>query len=177
MYTCIYMYIHIYAYIYTHTHKYICIHVRTYICVFTLGIRFHTVVMDEATQAVEPASLIALAHGARRLVMVGDQCQLPPTVTSLAARKAGLGCSLFERLVLGGLPTLLLTVQFRMHPALADFSSYNFYGGCLASYPSPEQRLQPKGFPWPRSNPQFPAAFVNVRHVSSSSYDMYPPPI
>jgi len=134
-------------------------------------ISFHTVVVDEATQAVEPACLIPLHQGAHRLVMVGDQCQLPPTVSSSEARKAGLGRSLFERLVAGGLPSELLTVQFRMHPALCDFSSINFYNGCLASYPSPESRPQPPGFPWPS---EAPFAFVNVRHASIGDEECAP---
>ena len=70
-----------------------------------------------------------------------------------------------------GLATELLTVQFRMHPALADFSSANFYNGCLASHPAPEDRPQPPGFPWPL--PHLPFAFVNVRQVIILVYRIY----
>lgn len=54
----------------------------------------------QAGQAVEPAALIPLQmlapHGT--VVLVGDPMQLPATVISRAAEKAGLSLSLFERL-------------------------------------------------------------------------------
>jgi superfamily I DNA and/or RNA helicase len=46
------------------------------------GFRLSTVVADEASQATEPSTLIALSQGCSRLVLVGDHCQLPPTVAS-----------------------------------------------------------------------------------------------
>ena len=136
-------------------------------------LRFSTVVIDEATQAVEPACLIPLHQGARRLVLVGDQCQLPPTVTSVDARRAGLGRSLFERLVLGGLPPQVLTLQFRIHPALAAFSSQNFYNGCVASFPLPAARPPPPGFPWPDA--ALPMAWVHVRRNAALGDEGSPP--
>ena len=62
------------------------------------GRRFALAVVDEATQAVEPAALLALLR-ADRAVLAGDHLQLPPTVLSAAAQAGGLGVSLFERLV------------------------------------------------------------------------------
>lgn len=43
---------------------------------------FDTVLIDEAAQALEPESLIALQHDARRCILVGDPRQLPATVIS-----------------------------------------------------------------------------------------------
>ena len=45
------------------------------------GMRFTTVFMDEAGQALEPASWIPVLK-ADRIVMAGDHKQLPPTISS-----------------------------------------------------------------------------------------------
>ena len=65
--------------------------------------RFRTVLIDEATQATEPECLIPILKGCRRLILVGDHCQLGPVVMCKRAAKAGLSQSLFERLVILGI--------------------------------------------------------------------------
>ena len=55
------------------------------------GRRFPIVLMDEATQAVEPSALIPISKGCRQLILVGDHKQLPPTVISKKAEQGGLG--------------------------------------------------------------------------------------
>ena len=70
------------------------------------GRRFSRVLIDEATQATEPATLVPLVRGARQVVMVGDHRQLPPTVVSRRAENGGLTRSLFERLVDMGVSTI-----------------------------------------------------------------------
>jgi hypothetical protein len=62
-------------------------------------------------------------QGAECVVMAGDPCQLPPTITSReAAQVHGLATTLFERLQRqAGIETLLLDTQYRMHPAIAQF--------------------------------------------------------
>ena len=64
-------------------------------------LRIHSII-DEAAQSTEPSALIPLRFGCRRLVLVGDPRQLPATVLSRAADRAGLGVSLFERLERAG---------------------------------------------------------------------------
>lgn len=68
----------------------------------------------------------------------GDHLQLPPTVLSDAAAKAGLACTLFERLQhsLGGDASRMLSVQYRMHAAIMDWSSQELYGGRLEAHES-----------------------------------------
>lgn len=122
---------------------------------------FATVLVDEATQATEPASLVPLLMGCSQLYLVGDTKQLPPTVADLDASRDGLAASLFERLQDAGLSPLLLDTQYRMHPALAEFSSRRFYGGRLKSAVAPSDRPLPKGLRWPKA--QCPLAFVPVR--------------
>jgi len=64
---------------------------------YTIGDRkFHTVVIDEAGQAIEPASWIPILK-AKKLVLAGDHCQLPPTVKSREAARNGLGDTLLEK--------------------------------------------------------------------------------
>jgi regulator of nonsense transcripts 1 len=86
---------------------------------------------------------------AQALVMVGDPKQLPPTVKCREAERLGLGLSMFDRLQAMGLPPLLLDVQYRMHPALCEFPSAQFYGGLLRSWPQPRDRPLPGGIAWP----------------------------
>ena len=83
--------------------------------------RFPIVLVDEATQASEPSSLVPIVRGCRHLVLVGDHRPLPPTVLSDRATEGGLGRSLFERLIDLGLPTHMLTTQYRMHPSIREF--------------------------------------------------------
>jgi ATP-dependent RNA/DNA helicase IGHMBP2 len=93
---------------------------------------FDLVVLDEATQAVDPMSLVALAR-AKRIVMAGDPQQLPPTVIDASAARAGLATTLFERLAArhGERVLRMLHVQYRMHEALMRFPSDSMYDGRL----------------------------------------------
>jgi hypothetical protein len=121
---------------------------------------FDRVLVDEATQATEPAVLVPLTRGCRQLVLVGDHCQLPPTVLSTRAEEEGLGVPLFSRMVACGVPPFMLDTQYRMHPGIAMFPSDLFYGGKLRNGVSPPERRPLAGFPWPRE--EFPVAFVPV---------------
>ena len=95
---------------------------------------FDLAVVDEACQSTEPGCWIPLLR-ARRLVLAGDHCQLPPTVISAQAAREGFGQSLLERLVdLYGAPiTRRLNVQYRMHDHIMQFSANRFYEGELTS--------------------------------------------
>ncbi|XAR48576.1 hypothetical protein NMG60_11031445 [Bertholletia excelsa] len=92
---------------------------------------FDMVVIDEAAQASEMAILPPLSLGATRCVLVGDPQQLPATVISKAAGTLLYSRSLFERFQQAGCPTMLLSMQYRMHPQIRDFPSRYFYQGRL----------------------------------------------
>ncbi|KAB1206980.1 putative helicase MAGATAMA 3 [Morella rubra] len=77
---------------------------------------FDIVIIDEAAQAVEPATLIPLANGCKQVFLVGDPVQLPATVISPIAEKLGYGTSLFKRFQRAGYPVIMLKTQYRMHP-------------------------------------------------------------
>ncbi|MGA2621120.1 MAG: AAA domain-containing protein, partial [Thermoguttaceae bacterium] len=96
--------------------------------------RFDLAVIDEACQSTEPGCWIPILR-CDRLVLAGDHCQLPPTVVSREAAAEGFGTSLFERLMdlCGPQIARRLTVQYRMHQAIMDFSSREFYEGELVA--------------------------------------------
>merc|ERR1740121_3458003 len=123
-------------------------------------VRFSTVLIDECTQAAESAALVPLARGCQQAILLGDQCQLPPTVLSDVAENENLGESLFTRLVTQGVRPVLLDTQYRMHPLIAEFASAAFYNGRLENGVSHISRKPPEGFPWPQR--QMPVAFVNL---------------
>ncbi|KAL5978011.1 hypothetical protein ACLOJK_037034 [Asimina triloba] len=75
---------------------------------------FDAVVIDEAAQALEPATLIPLQllkSNGTKCIMVGDPKQLPATVISNVASKFLYECSMFERLQRAGHPVIMLTEQ------------------------------------------------------------------
>jgi len=88
---------------------------------------FETVVIDEAAQATEPACLIPLVLGALRCLLVGDPQQLPATVFTNGGSGIAYSQSLLERMCRAGKRVSLLTVQYRMHPAISQFPSKHFY--------------------------------------------------
>mmetsp|Transcript_4471 Transcript_4471/g.13558 ORF Transcript_4471/g.13558 Transcript_4471/m.13558 type:complete len:1016 (+) Transcript_4471:86-3133(+) len=115
--------------------------------------RFRSVLIDEATQATEPEALIPIVHGCKQLVFVGDHCQLGPVITAKAAANAGLGQSLFERLVALGVRPIRLTVQYRMHPCLSEFPSNVFYEGSLQNgVTATDRRSSTVDLPWPSAS-------------------------
>ena len=104
--------------------------------------RFDLAVIDEACQSTEPGCWIPLLW-CDRVVLAGDHCQLPPTVVSQEAIREGLAKSLFERCIdqLGTSISRRLTVQYRMHQAIMDFSSLEFYDAELEAHADVQQHL------------------------------------
>jgi regulator of nonsense transcripts 1 len=123
--------------------------------------RFSQVLIDEATQAVEPECLLPLLKGAKKAILVGDHMQLGPVVVCREVANAGLKVSLFERLVKIGVKPIMLQVQYRMHPELSVFSSNTFYEGELQNGISAIDRESKADFRWP--NPNKPILFWHVR--------------
>ncbi|KAI6013193.1 P-loop containing nucleoside triphosphate hydrolase protein [Pisolithus microcarpus] len=93
---------------------------------------FPVVFLDEASMSTEPASLIPLMRGSRHVSLIGDHKQLPPVITSREAMMKGFSTSLFERLTEEGVvPSIMLDVQYRMHPTISHFPSLEFYNMSL----------------------------------------------
>jgi len=114
----------------------------TVLCSTTTGLdseilgqrQFDLAVIDEACQSTEPGCWIPLLRS-DCLVLAGDHCQLPPTVVSQQAANEGFNVSLLERLIEhhGDAIARRLDVQYRMHQAIMDFSSAEFYEGTLVA--------------------------------------------
>lgn len=101
------------------------------------GITFDLVIIDEAAQALEMACWIALLKGPR-CVLAGDHLQLPPTIQSAEAEKKGMGKTLFERLTeaYGDQITSMLTIQYRMHELIMNWSSKELYNNKIKAHSS-----------------------------------------
>ena len=104
------------------------------------GMKFGTLFIDEAAQALEAACWIPMKR-ASRVILAGDHCQLPPTVKSIAALRAGLGKTLMERIAENKPEVVtLLKIQYRMNEEIMRFSSDWFYGGQVESAPQIKYR-------------------------------------
>jgi ATP-dependent RNA/DNA helicase IGHMBP2 len=90
-------------------------------------LKYHTVVIDEAGQSIEPACWIPVLK-AKKLVMAGDHFQLPPTIKSAAAARDGLEITLLEKSVaLHPESVVLLEEQYRMNEMIMQYPSLVFY--------------------------------------------------
>jgi superfamily I DNA and/or RNA helicase len=83
-------------------------------------------VMDEASQFQEATAVGAIAHAVkqgklRRILLIGDDYQLPPTVMSKRNPfRETAKVSLFQRLIEAGLQPLILDTQYRMAPTISQ---------------------------------------------------------
>ena len=104
------------------------------------GMKFGTLFIDEAAQALEAACWIPMRR-ASRVILAGDHCQLPPTVKSIAALRAGLGKTLMERIAENKPEVVtLLKIQYRMNEEIMRFSSDWFYHGEVETAPQIKYR-------------------------------------
>ena len=150
---------------------------------------FDLSVIDEATQATQPAALIPYLK-AEKTVLIGDHKQLPPTVVNQEAAANGLRISLFEKLIENYKEELssLLKIQYRMNRKIMGFSSIYFYDNSLkAAETAADQRLSDLGvqidddscFTDKSLNSEFPLVFLDTKamkaeersYKGSNSYD------
>ncbi|MGL1888716.1 MAG: AAA domain-containing protein [Reichenbachiella sp.] len=96
------------------------------------GMSFDTVFIDEAAQALEPATWIPILKS-QRVIFAGDHCQLPPTIRSMEAANKGLEVTLFEKAINRNEADVMLNEQYRMHTDIMNFSSRLFYDNQLVA--------------------------------------------
>jgi ATP-dependent RNA/DNA helicase IGHMBP2 len=109
------------------------------------NVKFNTVVIDEAGQALEPACWIPILK-AQKVIMAGDHFQLAPTIKSNEAARGGLITTLFEKCVaLCPEAVTLLDEQYRMNETIMGFSSKEFYGNRLKAHESVAHQLLAPG--------------------------------
>ena len=105
------------------------------------NMKYSTVVIDEAGQALEPACWIPILK-AEKVIFAGDHLQLPPTIKSEEAAKGGLSTTLLEKCVaLHPESVVLLEEQYRMNEAIMGYSSKVFYHDKLKAHESVAGRV------------------------------------
>jgi superfamily I DNA and/or RNA helicase len=117
---------------------------------------FDVVIIDEASQQTEPATLVPLVKGCSRALLVGDHVQLRATVQQTAVL-TGYNVSLFERHFnlpsRIGVAKVMLDTQYRMHRDVCAFSAAEFYNKRLNTAVEDFSRPLPVSlFPWPLQN-------------------------
>lgn len=116
--------------------------------------KFHTVVIDEAGQALEPATWVPVIK-AKKLILAGDHLQLPPTVKSSEAARKGLTNTLLEKLVARYPQTVvMLNEQYRMNRLIMGYSAATFYDNQLKAHASVESHTL--------SNDEHPLQFIDT---------------
>ena len=151
--------------------------------------KFDLSVIDEATQATQPAALIPYLK-AEKTILIGDHKQLPPTVVNQEAAESGLKISLFEKLIAIYQDELssLLEIQYRMNREIMGFSSIYFYNNSLkAAESAAGQKLSDLGLKISDDNcftekslkSEYPLVFLDTKEMKaeersfegSNSYD------
>jgi superfamily I DNA and/or RNA helicase len=110
--------------------------------------KYRTVVIDEAAQALEPATWIPILK-ASKVVLTGDPFQLPPTVKSIEAQRKGLSVTLIEKCLQRLERTSLLNIQYRMNEIIMNFSNQQFYNNALRA----DLSVQDQRLPIPNNHP------------------------
>lgn len=138
-------------------------------------LNFPIVIIDEATQALEPDCIMPLYHKAKMVIIIGDEKQLGPTVKSKDSNITGLSVSLFERLIYyyeGSSFISVLREQYRMHKILYEFSNKYFYNNQMLT--KCEIKLDENvknGFPWPKKDiPTFFYHYVEPEKKENFSF-------
>ena len=136
---------------------------------------FPIVIIDEATQSLEPDCLLPLYHKAEMTILIGDEKQLGPIVISKDAETSGFEISLFERLSFyyeGSNFISILNEQYRMHEFLYRFSNEKFYQNQMIT--RTKNSLDKKvinEFPWPnKNNPSLFYHYTQSEEIEIKSY-------
>ena len=106
-----------------------------------------TTVLDEASQMTEVATVSVIAtffQNVQKLVLAEDLMQNSPFVRSDNRNEFAktTSRSLMERMMITGVPSRFLSVQYRMHPHISDTISRYFSQGRLLDAPNVSGRVE-----------------------------------
>ena len=133
---------------------------------------FDTVIVDEASQALVPATFIPFKFRPKLYLLVGDPQQLPATVQADHLKIKGFADSLMlvmDREMVGSACAKMLTTQYRMSPSICKPISDLFYGGKLVTAESVVNRpcLLQKHLPAHMLLRDAPCAFIDVESIEN----------
>ena len=104
---------------------------------------FTTIFMDEAAQCPEALAWGLLRKSVAKIYMAGDPLQLPALVSE-SGKSLLYDRSLMERLMGLNVPVEFLNKQYRMNPAIVDFSNQKFYNHqIISNYNGESKNLEP----------------------------------
>jgi regulator of nonsense transcripts 1 len=131
-------------------------------------IAFRKVIIDEASQCVDPDIIQAIMRGCDQLVLAGDHNQLGPMSKCRACIDLKFTIPLMLRMVINGKRPAILTVQYRMHPSISAFASRCFYKGLIRDGITSADRTWPNPtIRWP--NPDAPILFWDIDSIEEFS--------
>ena len=114
------------------------------------NMKFKTLIIDEASQILEPESILCFLKNPEHVILIGDTNQLGCIVKSKACEEVGLAVPLIQRLLDTKVPSYQLNTQYRMHPYIAQFSNEMFYNSKIKNGVTAEQMTYPDfSFPSP----------------------------
>jgi hypothetical protein len=132
-----------------------CTLTKNYVGEALKGQTFTAVIVDEISMALPPLIFLAACRATKRVILVGDFCQLPPIVRSEAeAAKERLGTDVFylTGIVENGAVKKGVTVcpqlriQRRMRPAIAEVARFLVYGARLIDSEEVRQQSEREEF-------------------------------
>lgn len=138
------------------------------------NLRYENVVLEEAARSNPLDLIIPMVRATERIIMVGDQKQLPHLLENDIVDEAVKGDVekrkkyeeslfgiLYDNLALASPKRrVTLTKQFRMHPVIGDFISETYYDKKISSeMVNPAKKLHGLSIPWAKDKV---AVFCNV---------------
>lgn len=138
------------------------------------NLRYENVILEEAARSNPLDLIIPMVRASERIIMVGDQKQLPHLLENDIVDEAIKGDAekrkKYEESLFGILYDNLaqaspkrrvrLTKQFRMHPVIGDFISETYYDNQISSeMVNPAKKLHGLSIPWAKDKV---AVFCNV---------------
>lgn len=147
--------------------------------------KYKNVILEEAARSNPLDLLIPMVRASERIILVGDQKQLPhllereivdKAITETVAEEKMKKKKAYEQSLFGLLYNnladakpfrrIMLSNQFRMHPVIGDFISDTYYdGGISSELVDPEKKRHGLALPWAKDKVMI---FCNVPRIAGA---------